>query len=433
MDGTDVPDPKLTSTSTSLFTRLQKLDNRLREHFLYFAALLLIINFAGCIFVIHAVSYTEIDWETYMIQVSKFLDHGERDYRNITGPTGPLVYPAAHVYVYSLLYSVTSNGKNILLAQYIFAAIHTIALGLVLRLYHDTRRLPLILTPVLFMSRRLLSIFVLRLFNDAVQTIPLYSALLLFIRNRWVQGCVLYSLAIGVKMNALLYAPGLAVVLCQAIGFLPALLLAFSICLPILAILGAPFLTHAPAAYLSRAFELTRKFLYKWSVNGAYLPIDVFAHPALSIALLVAHATTLLVLGHLRWTSRSSHGLFGLVRPSNWTMRPSRRLRPTHVLFVLLSSNFIGIVFARTMHYQFYTWYAHSLPFLLWRGSLPLGLKLTIIVTIELVFNVYPPHPVAAFALTISHIIIVYSLFSEPRATDETIYANEEHIHVKEQ
>ena len=33
---------------------------------------------------------TEIDWETYMIQVQLFLK-GERDYSNISGPTGPLV------------------------------------------------------------------------------------------------------------------------------------------------------------------------------------------------------------------------------------------------------------------------------------------------------------------------------------------------------
>lgn len=366
-----------------------------------------------------------------MIQVSKILDHGERNYRNITGPTGPLVYPAAHVYLYSLLYYGTSGGRNIQLAQYIFAVIHTVALGLILRLYYDTRRLPLYLTPILFTSRRLLSIFVLRLFNDAIQTLPLYASLLLFIRNRWALGCMLYSVAIGIKMNALLYAPGLTVILCQAVGFLPALSLAFSVCLPILIILSAPFLINAPIAYLSRAFELTRKFLFKWSVNGAYLPEHVFTHPALSIALLVVHGAALLALGHFRWTSSSSQGLFGLIRPSNWTLRPPRRLRPTHVLFVLFSSNFVGIVFARTMHYQFYTWYVHSIPFLLWQGPLPLGLKLGAIVAVEIAFNVYPPHPVSAIMLTVSHIIIFCSLIWEQRATNQTVYADIDDDHIK--
>jgi len=33
---------------------------------------------------------TEIDWETYMIQIEVYLK-GERDYSQIYGPTGPLV------------------------------------------------------------------------------------------------------------------------------------------------------------------------------------------------------------------------------------------------------------------------------------------------------------------------------------------------------
>lgn len=33
---------------------------------------------------------TEIDWETYMVQVAVHLK-GERDYSKISGPTGPLV------------------------------------------------------------------------------------------------------------------------------------------------------------------------------------------------------------------------------------------------------------------------------------------------------------------------------------------------------
>lgn len=44
---------------------------------------------------------TEIDWVAYMQEVEGFLD-GERNYRNLRGDTGPLVYPAGFVYVYSV-------------------------------------------------------------------------------------------------------------------------------------------------------------------------------------------------------------------------------------------------------------------------------------------------------------------------------------------
>ena len=35
---------------------------------------------------------------------------------------------------------------------------------------------------------------------------------------------------------------------------------------------------------------------------------------------------------------------------------PGSRLSAKHVLFVVFSGNFIGIVCARTLHYQFYSW-----------------------------------------------------------------------------
>ena len=42
---------------------------------------------------------------------------------------------------------------------------------------------------------------------------------------------------------------------------------------------------------------------------------------------------------------------------------------------VLFTSNLIGITFARSLHYQFYSWYAQQIPFLSWRSRLPLPLR----------------------------------------------------------
>lgn len=40
--------------------------------------------------------------------------------------------------------------------------------------------------------------------------------------------------------------------------------------------LAAPFLAAAPASYASKAFELSRVFLYRWTVNLRFLPEAMF-------------------------------------------------------------------------------------------------------------------------------------------------------------
>ena len=77
---------------------------------------------------------TEIDWIAYMQEVGGFLG-GEWDYTNLSGDTGPLVYPAGFVYIYSAFAWVTSMGENIYLAQYLFAGIYLVFIWIVFKLY----------------------------------------------------------------------------------------------------------------------------------------------------------------------------------------------------------------------------------------------------------------------------------------------------------
>lgn len=69
-----------------------------------------------------------------MQQVAQYRA-GERDYTLIKGGTGPLVYPAAHVYLYTTLYYVTDQGRNIALAQVLFAALYVGVLAVVMGCY----------------------------------------------------------------------------------------------------------------------------------------------------------------------------------------------------------------------------------------------------------------------------------------------------------
>lgn len=59
---------------------------------------------------------------------------GERDYRELKGQTGPLVYPAGFVYIFAFLHKVTGGG-GIAAGQAAFTAIYLLTQAVVLWLY----------------------------------------------------------------------------------------------------------------------------------------------------------------------------------------------------------------------------------------------------------------------------------------------------------
>lgn len=151
-----------------------------------------------------------------MEQIRLYLS-GERTYTLLTGSTGPLVYPGLHVYLYRLLYTLTSSGTDIRLAQHLFLALYLLTLAVVLSAYRAAGAPPWVL-PLLVLSKRLHSVFVLRLFNDCFAAAGLWAAIWCWQRRWWGVGAVVFSLGVGVKMSVLLAAPAVGVVLWLGAG-----------------------------------------------------------------------------------------------------------------------------------------------------------------------------------------------------------------------
>ncbi len=256
----------------------------------YFTCVLLLVEVCLCLGIVTFVSYTEIDWKAYMQEVTTFWDDGELDYLNIRGDTGPLVYPAGFLYLFQLLKYLTTEGSNIYKAQLIFVALYLFHTGIVLYLYSlpTTRYIPTKLQTtkqqqqlqtahevwswrlamvLCILSKRMHSIYLLRLFNDGPAMILCYLAIAFFAKSRWNIGCVFFSLAVSIKMNVLLFAPGLLLLLLQAHPTLYGTATCLFICASIQLILGAPFLLSHPISYIRKAFEFDRVFFYKWTVN----------------------------------------------------------------------------------------------------------------------------------------------------------------------
>lgn len=143
--------------------------------------------------------------------------------------------------------------------------------------------------------------------------------------------------------------------------------------------MGLPFLFHSWENYLQRSFDLGRVFLLKWSVNYAFLPESTLQSRYLAVALLSFHLLILVMFTQKIWTARYG-GILGLLglrgRENTKYLRAGfAQPSPAAALTAILTSNLIGITFARTLHYQFYAWYFHSLPYLLWKTELPVIIR----------------------------------------------------------
>lgn len=72
--------------------------------------------------------------------------------------------------------------------------------------------------PLLVLSKRMHSIFVLRCFNDCWAVFFLFLAIYCFQKRMWTFGSVVYSIGLGVKMSLLLALPAVGIILLQAVG-----------------------------------------------------------------------------------------------------------------------------------------------------------------------------------------------------------------------
>ncbi|KAH0633996.1 hypothetical protein KY284_036782 [Solanum tuberosum] len=381
-----------------------------------FAIALLIADSILVALIIAYVPYTKIDWDAYMSQVTGFLE-GERDYSNLKGDTGPLVYPAGFLYIYSAIQYVT--GGQVYPAQILFGFLYILDLAIVVFIYLKTDVVPWWALSLLSLSKRVHSIFVLRLFNDCFATTLLHAALVSIICQKWHLGLVIFSGAVSIKMNVLLYAPPLLLLMVKAmdiVGVISALAGAALVQI----LIGLPFILLHPASYLSNAFNLGRVFIHFWSVNFKFVPEDIFVSKAFALSLLVAHLSLLLVFAHYRWC-RHEGGLFAVVRSKiiQLKLRVSQRnpsstkkvLQADHIVTTMFVGNFIGIICARSLHYQFYSWYFYCLPYLLWKTPFPTLLRLFLFAAVEFCWNVFPSNTYSSLVLLCVHLIILGGLW----------------------
>lgn len=404
----------------------------------------------------------------------------------VLGDTGPLVYPAFFVYIYSALYFITSHGSNIRLAQYIFAFIYVLNLWLVLRLYLKSRKVPPYLIVIsTFTSYRIHSLYSLRLFNDPVAMLFFYAALNLFMDRKWTIGSVIYSLAVGIKMNILLFSPAILMLYLACLG-IKKTFIQLTICGLVQAIIGAPFLITYPISYIKGSFDLGRIFEHKWTVNYRFLDRATFEDKNFHVGLLIAHVGFLLIVARPCYLFFKNYARLRILQEQfepqiaaenreieeivrqkmkgikkkaasneseltaeqkkflnsfekglktqfgDQKQQPKENIEddPKKVeihfdqciqlaILPIFLINFIGIMCARSLHYQFYVWYFHTLPYLSYFTEFHTSFKIILLFLIEFCWNQYPSTNFSSTLLHACHTILfiglLHKIFKEIR------------------
>lgn len=372
--------------------------------------------------IISNVAYTEIDYKAYMEQI-EMIQNGAKNYSIIEGGTGPLVYPAGHVLIYKFMNWVTNGMETIHYGQNLFRFLYLFTLICQLVLFQQLELPPWCIV-LACLSKRLHSIYVLRLFNDCFTTaFVVLVVLLLTIATRittstWklrltVLASLLYSMAVSIKMNALLYLPAVLVSIylnnegnllytlgCGMIMFVWQILVAF------------PFLKEYPIEYLYGAFNFSRQFMFKWSVNWQMLEEKGFQSKWFHLSLLVSQILSISAIILCYYPQFLVHVFYSIRHPmskQDLKLVNSKRIVP----FILVVTNFIGIIFSRSLHYQFLSWYHWTIPILMSYSKMPVYVGPIWYLLHEYCWNFYPPNARASSLLfglnTFMLLLIVFS------------------------
>lgn len=198
-------------------------------------------------------------------------------------------------------------------------------------------------------------------------------------------------------MNVLLFAPAYALIFYEDLGLIKSIkksMIVFGLQVS----LALPFLLTNPVAYLTRAFDFGRVFEHRWTVNWRFLDEETFRSKDFFIGLLAVHCCLLLYIFGSRWLQ---------------FLLPKRVVRFRDEPFLTLSiANFIGIACSRSLHYQFYVWYYHSLPILFWATNYSVLVKLLIFGVVEFCWNQYPSTSLSSLMLHTCHLIMLVSLLT---------------------
>lgn len=128
------------------------------------------------------------------------------------------------------------------------------------------------------------------------------------------------------------------------------------------------------------------------------------------MALLVLHVSLLLIFA-TNWVKPSGSSALGFLQGIMQGRQETVTLSKHSIMSVMLSSLVIGLLCARSLHYQFFAYLAWASPFLLWRAGIHPILIYVLWGLQEWAWNVYPSTNASSAIVVLSLAVQMLAVF----------------------
>jgi alpha-1,3-mannosyltransferase len=168
-------------------------------------------------------------------------------------------------------------------------------------------------------------------------------------------------------------------------------------------------------------------------VNWRFVDEATFLSKPFALGLLAAHATLLIWFATTRWIKPSQRSPRNFLKLLGDEPRDqdhiARKVTPKFIMTTLLTATVIGMLCARSLHYQFYAYIAWSTPFLLWRAGFHPVAQYAIWAAQEWAWNVYPSTPASSATVVAVLAVTVLSTWWGTRNELKGIAADSTEVH----
>jgi alpha-1,3-mannosyltransferase len=144
-------------------------------------------------------------------------------------------------------------------------------------------------------------------------------------------------------------------------------------------------------------------------VNWRFVGEEAFLSREFSVALLVLHIS-LLAIFFINWVKPSGKNVVQFVQDTIQRQQKTVALSKSFIMTVILSSLAIGLLCARSLHYQFFAYLSWATPFLLWRAGLHPVLIYAVWALQEWAWNVFPSTDASSAVVVMSLAVQVFGV-----------------------